>query len=291
MSGPPLGERPIGLILSGGAALASWQAGVLCALVKSHGLSFHSVLGTSAGSVNGAAYLQGEMEMIEELWRNVPRRRILRFSPRLYPPSLLSMDTVRRTLAGIISEDLCRERRRCWFYAVSVDIRSGGMVQAEYSPEPGGPWDGPLLDHVLGSVAVPFVFPPVPVESGGRSRLLVDGHVDCFALLKPLLERGVKDFLFVNVAGGGGERRATIGPRRFVSALIGEMMRAQVRNSLVALGEGGPEGDIRAYEFCPTEPLHMSVFGFKPKECRWAFDLGTRDAAAHMRDQESFRLL
>ena len=54
----PLGSRPLALVLSGGASLSSWQAGVLCALVERHGLSFQDVIGTSGGSINGFAEFQ-----------------------------------------------------------------------------------------------------------------------------------------------------------------------------------------------------------------------------------------
>ena len=86
----PLGSRPTALILSGGAALGSWQAGVVYAFEREHGLSFHSVAGTSAGSLNGLAYFQDTIETLRELWRDVPGGVFLKYAISLRPPSLHS---------------------------------------------------------------------------------------------------------------------------------------------------------------------------------------------------------
>lgn len=277
----PLGSRPIALILSGGAALGAWQGGVLWALDQRHGLKFSQVLGTSVGSINGAAYFQGSTELLRELWRDVPREAFLHFSPRLNPPSLLSLDSVERYLSGVISEERCRTARRCWFYAVAVDVNGAGTVQAEYSPEPDGPWDGPLIDHLLGSIAVPFVFPPHHVGANGSpERMFVDGHLTSFIDLAPILDRGALDLLFVSVIGRTGGGPPQFSPRGFVSTLINRLMRAQVDNSLGAVAERVGRTGVRVFDLGPSKPLDTSVFLFKKHECRRIFDQGVLDAAA-----------
>lgn len=288
----PLGSRPTALILSPGASLGSWQAGVMSAFIES-GLEFHSVLGTSIGAINGAAYFQGIDSKLKEMWRDMPAGAFMRFSPRLGPPSLYSLENVRRTLNGLIDEELCRRRRRCWFYAVSVDISVSGVRQAAYSPEEGGPWDGPLLDHVLGSVAVPFVFPPaeVPAGNGSPARTLVDGGLTSYARLAPLVERGARDFLFINVVDAASRQAPCYSPRGFIRTLINQMLHAQVHNSLDTLRLLADEEGLRAFEFIPSEPLDMKVFTFDPAECREKFDRGTADARKHLSDPEAFRIL
>ena len=290
LSEAPLGSRPTALILSGGAALGAWQGGVLWALEKTHGLKFSQVLGTSAGSINGAAYLQDSTELLRELWRDVPREAFLHFAPRLSPPSLFSLDSVGRYLGTVLSEERCRAARRCWFYAVAADVVTGKTIQAEYSPETGGPWDGPLLDHILGSVAVPFVFPPrrVVASRDGAERLFVDGHATCFVDLGPLVARGARDLLFVSVIGPAG-RPPALHPRGFISTLINTLMRAQVDNGLAAL-DGARAKGLRVFEFCPSSPLDMSVFLFKRHECRRAFEAGAAEAASLVADPGRYRL-
>lgn len=288
----PLGSRPTALVLSGGAALGAWQGGVLWALDKSHGIPFQQVLGTSAGSINGAAYLQGSTEMLRELWRDVPREDFLDFSPRLSPPSLLSLDSVGRYLSGVLSEERCRASKRCWFYAVAVDVAGGGTVQAQYSPEPDGPWDGPLLEHILGSIAVPFVFPPRRLAAnGGPARVFVDGHVTSFVDLAPILDRGALDLVFVSVIGPQRLQRPRFSPRGYVSTLINQLMRAQVDNSLAAVAHRVAGGGVRVFEFTPSKPLDISVFLFRKEECRRVFDQGVGDAAGFVADPGRWRLL
>ncbi|MDE2291348.1 MAG: patatin-like phospholipase family protein [Elusimicrobia bacterium] len=286
----PLGSRPTALVLSGGAALGAWQGGVLWELDR-RGLRFPQVLGSSAGSINGAAYLQGTMDLLKDLWRDVPRKDFLDFKPRLSPPSLLCLDSVARYLRTVISEERCRAGKRCWFTAVSVDVNGGGTVHAEYSPEPEGPWDGPLLEHILGSIAVPFVFPPRRVSrNGGRPRILVDGHVTCFVDLARLLDRGARDILFVDVFGPE-DARPRFDPRGFISTIINQLMRAQVENSVAAVsGRARAEG-VRVFEFYPSRHLDESVFLFKKHECRRLFDLGVRDAAGLVSGAGRFRIL
>ncbi|MBI5596592.1 MAG: patatin-like phospholipase family protein [Elusimicrobia bacterium] len=287
----PLGTRPAALILSGGAALGAWQGGVLWAFDARHGIPFGQVLGTSAGSINGAAYLQGSTALLKELWRDVPRGDFLDLSPRLVPPSLLSLDSVAGYLSGVISEERCRASKRCWFYAVAVDIAGGGTVQAQYSPEPGGPWDGPLLEHILGSIAVPFVFPPRRLAAnGGPARVFVDGHVTSFVDLAPILDRGALDLVFVSVIGARRAGTPRFGPRGFISTLINQLMRAQVDNSLAAVAHRVASGGVRVFEFAPLEPLDMSVFLFKKEECRRAFDQGAADAALFVGDPGRWRI-
>lgn len=290
LASAPLGSRPTALILSGGASLGAWQGGVLWELER-RGLSFGQVLGTSAGSINGAAYFQGDVGLLKELWRDVPREAFLDWTPRLVPPSLLSLESVGRYLSTVLSEEKARAAKRCWFYAVAVDINGAGTVQAEYSPEPGGPWDGPLIDHLLGSIAVPFVFPPhrVPARNGTPERLFVDGHAGCYADLAPLLDRGALDLLFVNIVSP--LERPRLRPRGFISTMVNTLMQAQVTNGLAAVKGRLASGGVRVFEFTPSKPLDISVFLFRKHECRRIFDQGVGDAELLLKDPGRYRLI
>jgi len=95
----------------------------------------------------------------------------------------------------------------------------------------------------------------------------------------------------VNVVGGQHQRMGSLRLRRYISALIWVMMQAQVSVALEVLSSQDPALGLRAFEFFPSEPLDISVFGFKKDECRRCFDLGMRDADAHMRDPMAHRVL
>ena len=62
---------PLGLILCGGGSLGAWQAGALKELDRA-GVRFDAVLGFSAGSLNGAAYSLGVLDLALERWSCSP---------------------------------------------------------------------------------------------------------------------------------------------------------------------------------------------------------------------------
>lgn len=281
----PLGSRPTALILSGGAALGSWQAGVLYALAEMRGLRFVSVVGSSAGSINGCAYFQGTLDVLQEFWRNVPGRSFMSLGPKLLPPSLFRHEPLREYLAGFVNEGRARSLKRCWFHPVAADITRARMHQSSFSPA-GDPWEGPLLDRILASIAVPVVFPPVRVGDS----MFVDGHVSCFADLEPSLACGARDFLFINVIGrpSGKEGAQTI--RRYASLLIDTIMRAQVDNVLAVLRPRAQSMGLRFFEFNPLRPLRVRVFKFDRAECRAAFEQGLGEAERLLADPSLFQV-
>lgn len=290
----PLGTRPFAYVLSGGAALGSWQGGVLHALSQERGLRAHSVVGTSAGAINGAAYLQGDMALLRDLWRSIPRKRFMKWSVGLFPPRLFSLESVRAYLSEVIDEARCRREKKCWFYPVAVDIASGETVQSEFSPEEDGPWEGPLVDRLAGSMAVPFVFPPgrMPHEDPAQpERVFVDGHVTSRLYLDRLVKRGVLDFVFVNVISAREMRSPAFSPRGYIGTMIHQLLNGQVENGLDSLRHGFPRAGIRAFILRPSRPLRVSVFKFDRGECREAFDLGAADALSWSADPAPTRIL
>ncbi len=290
----PIGTRPFGFVLSGGAALGSWQAGVLYALSRGCGWQAHSVVGTSAGAINGAAYLQGDFDLLKELWRSIPRDRFMKWSPGISPPRLFSLESVREYLKEVISEERCRDGRRCWLYSVAADISNGETFQSEFSPGGDEVWQGPLVDTILGSMAVPFVFPParLPHEnSEKKERVLVDGHVTSRLFLDRLANRGVQDYLFLNVISDLEMNTPAYSPRRYIGTMIHQLLNAQIDNGLEPFRQGFKELGIRAFLLRPSSPLRVSVFKFDKNECRAAFELGEKDAMNWSRNLSETQIL
>lgn len=60
----------LGLVLEGGGAKGSYQAGAIKALTE-NGYKFDGVMGTSIGAVNGAIIAQGDTDKCIELWENI----------------------------------------------------------------------------------------------------------------------------------------------------------------------------------------------------------------------------
>jgi len=285
----PLGSRPTGLILSGGAALGAWQAGCLYGLVQK-GLGFHSVFGTSIGALNGCGYFQDTMERMWKVWRNMDRGEFFRLRPGLLPMSIFSQPHLRRYLGQHIDEERAKRLKRCWFYVVSTDIASGTTHQACYSPDDAGPWDGPLLDHVMGSISIPFVLPPVRIPLNGHGdRLLLDGHAKSFINLFPALRRGVKDLLFLSIVHPDELKAPRFGFRSYITTLLNQLLQGQIEHSLEGLRVYTQ--DVRAYVFHPTKPLTMKPLSFDKTHCREAFDQGLEDCGALLANPEAWRVL
>jgi len=70
-------QNKIGLVFSGGGSRGAWQVGAWKAL-RETGLDKQVtvVSGTSIGAVNGAAFVQGELELLEDIWANLEFNKI-----------------------------------------------------------------------------------------------------------------------------------------------------------------------------------------------------------------------
>ena len=161
-----------GFVLAGGGSLGAVQSGMLIELIAA-GVQPDLVVGVSAGALNGAflAYdpTPRMTERIGELWRRVTTREALGLSWR----SVFGIFGRRGHLADArgLERLLRRElpyqnfaETRVPLHIVAAEETTGAEVLLS---------DGPVLEAVLASTAIPGIFPPVTL--GGRK--LVDGVV------------------------------------------------------------------------------------------------------------------
>jgi NTE family protein len=164
----------VGFVLSGGASLGAIEAGMLRAVYE-HGIVPDVIVGTSAGSVNGA-YIASRPPTadtaiaLEALWRKMGTFQV-------FPPNpvtavlglvgehdyLISNDGVKRQIeahAGFTR----MEDATISFHVVATDVLNGEKVLISR---------GDAESAVLASAAIPGVFPSVQREG----RRLVDGGV------------------------------------------------------------------------------------------------------------------
>ncbi len=88
-------------MLSGGGALGSYEAGVVCGLAESE--SFDLVTGASIGSLNGALYAQGDLPLLERVWRSVVGRNLV----QLQPPVAALADLL-RDVYGLVHDGILK---------------------------------------------------------------------------------------------------------------------------------------------------------------------------------------
>ncbi len=88
-------SNKMGLALASGGARGAYQAGALLALAEL-GLRFHSIAGTSIGSLNGAFYCTGDgsvghMEDLCRLWRATPDAGLIEVDPSAVAKTLIKL--------------------------------------------------------------------------------------------------------------------------------------------------------------------------------------------------------
>jgi len=165
---------PVAFVLSGGASLGACQAGMIEALYE-RGLRPDMFIGTSVGAIN-AAFLASRPPTVrtarelQQIWRGMSRARIFPANPLTAGLGLLGMrdhsvpvGPLRRLVREHVQVDRL-EDSPIPLHVVAADVISGEEVLLS---------DGPAVEAILASAAIPGVFPAVP----WKSRRLMDGGV------------------------------------------------------------------------------------------------------------------
>jgi len=206
---PKAGPR-VGLALGGGSARGWAHIGVLRALEEA-GIHPTVVAGCSIGAVVGACYAAGRLDRLEAFARALTRRRVVGLiDPRLPGSGLIAGNRLRQRLHADLGERRI-ERLPIRFGCVATEYGTGREVCLT---------EGPAVDAVRASYAIPGLFPPVAHDG----RVLMDG-----TLVNPVpvaLARalGADLVICVNLNGDTGgpvvrEVPAYVPRRGFLSAL------------------------------------------------------------------------
>ena len=159
--GRPAGPR-IGIALGSGSARGWAHVGVIRAL-QEIGITPHIVAGSSIGSIVGAAYALDRLEVLEEWVLCLNTSKIIKF----FDPSLLrgggmiQGEKLYEFAQGFVQDTRIESLPRS-FAAVATDLENGREVWFR---------EGPLLDAVSASIALPGLFSPRRLNG----RWLVDG--------------------------------------------------------------------------------------------------------------------
>ncbi len=153
--------RPrFGVALGGGAARGWAHIGVLRALDEL-GLKPDVVAGTSIGALVGGAYVTGYLDELEAWVRGLSWQEVLRMLDlRLSGGLIGGMKVIGRLAEGMEGAEIAS--LDIPFGAVATDMETGREVWLR---------EGPVLDAIRASIALPGLFSPVMREN----RWLVDG--------------------------------------------------------------------------------------------------------------------
>ena len=157
------GKIDIGLALGGGSARGWAHIGIIRALTEA-GIEPSIVTGCSIGSIVGASYVAGNLQRLEDWVGSLSRLDVARFYElRLSLNGFVDVDKLKQFMV----QNVCAENRLIAdlekvYASVSTDLDTGKEVWFS---------EGPVLDSVLASIALPGLFAPVH----NRGRWLVDG--------------------------------------------------------------------------------------------------------------------
>lgn len=149
------------LVLSGGGNLGAVEAGMLLAF-EDAGITADVIVGTSVGAINGA-WVAGARPAagLAEIWERLRRSDVFPFDPLGgflgfigLRDHLVPLSGLRRLLRTNLPFERL-EDAAVPFHVVATNVLSGADVLLS---------DGPALEAVLASAAIPGVFSPVTID-------------------------------------------------------------------------------------------------------------------------------
>lgn len=197
--------RPgLGIVFCGGGAKGAYQIGVWRRL-RELGLEreINGVSGASIGALNSLLFIQGDLELAEEVWRSIGQEDIVR--PGKSPLSLFSQRFLKKIIDQYISPQKILETDRLVYTALAtltvphvperMSKPQNFICGVEYPC-----WAGlefkDIRKRVLASAAMPVAYSPV----GTNDKIYIDGGVMDNRPVRPLAEAGFKKILVVHLS-------------------------------------------------------------------------------------------
>jgi NTE family protein len=177
-------------VMAGGASLGAIEAGMLRALYE-RGIVPDFIVGTSAGALNSAFIASrpqtpATADALADAWRGLRRGEVFPLNPLTgllgfigSRDHLVPASGLRRLIARYLEVERLEEMS-VPLHVVAVDVSTGEERRLS---------NGPALDAVLASAAIPAVFPPVTWEG----RELMDGGVANNTPISHAIELGARE--------------------------------------------------------------------------------------------------
>lgn len=250
---------PTAFVLSGGASLGACQVGMLEALYEL-GIHPDMLVGTSVGAINAAFIASRPLTVrttrqLQEVWRGLSRGQIFPTNPLTAGLGLLGVrdhsvpvGSLRRLLSTHIEIERLEDAPVA-LHVVAADALSGEEVRLS---------NGPAIDAILASAAIPGVYPPVPWEA----YMLMDGGILNNTPISHAVALGAERIVVLPAIGS---QRLTRVPRGAIAAGIIALSRAitqRFANDLVRYADAAelivlpsPDGGILPADFGHAEEL------------------------------------
>lgn len=245
------GEGITAFVLAGGGSLGAIQAGMLLALTE-EGLQPDLIIGSSVGALN-AAFFAGApdaagAEQLAEIWCSLRRADVFPFSPsRLLgvlrkTESIVDPAALRRLIETHLPFTRLEDARRP-LHVMATDPQGVGVRLS----------DGPAVDAIMASAAIPGIFPPVTVNGCE----LMDGAIAANTPLRMAVKMGATRIVVLPT----GYACALAGPPRGVVGRILHAVTLLIAWQLMHEIEALPE-DVAVHLAPALCPLDVSPADF-----------------------------
>lgn len=250
----PAPNRPVAFVLASGANLGAVQVGMLRALVE-HGIVPDLIVGSSIGAINGAGLAEDPttsgVARLERVWSTTDGRDLLMPNGRIPPAvhwlrrgeAIHRIDGLKALLRRTLSTDSFAGLR-VPFHCVAADV-----------DEARERWfhEGPLVDALLASAAIPALFPPVDIDG----KRYIDGAVVNDVPIARAAELGARTIYVLEV---GRFSRSRPEPKRPIEAVLRSYWIARRHRYQCAL-DAVPDG-VAVHLMPDGEPPRLRLHDF-----------------------------
>lgn len=205
------------LVISGGGSKGAFAVGAIEYMIKTLGLQFDIVAGTSTGALIAPLVITGDIDELVYLYSHVETEQIVK--PRVLgmnlfiapPNSFLETGPVRKLLEEHITDQRAQEiiNSDKYMFLTTVNLQTGEIVYFYTGPalvsiqQPHAKLEritsrSMLIDAALASASMPVFTPPVFIQLGaGAPEQFVDGGVREIAPLNIAIDRGATELFAI----------------------------------------------------------------------------------------------
>lgn len=225
----PTHKPKIGLALGGGSARGWAHIGVIRTLAEA-GIVPDRVCGTSIGALVGAAYVDGDLDRLEQWTKSLTLQTVVGFLDFSLGGGLIKGEKLIEFFRSHFI-DLPISGLTLPFAAVATDLQSGREIWLQ---------EGMVSDAVRASIALPGLFTPVKHEG----RWLVDGGLVNPVPVSLCRAMGADLVIAVDLNSdivGKHLRKAHASKAATPDEGAGESMLARIQSGMATLGIAGPK--------------------------------------------------
>ncbi|GAB4423154.1 MAG: hypothetical protein OHK0011_02830 [Turneriella sp.] len=276
---PPKKRAPrrqsYGLVLSGGAALGSYQAGAIRALYEA-GLDIRCVAGSSIGALNGYLAATRDIDRMIALWKNIDQKKLITIQSftKLFfsgSTSLLTDQMQRKLVEEAVSLKALQDCGITYICA-AISINTGKL---HYFRGNEAHTDRELRDYILASAAVPGVFPPVKIGE----ELYMDGGLVRNTPIEALEGERVDSIIAISMEPEYYPEEQLSNTAQIALRTLSIFFRSQADDAVARSLASRRRKAKQVMLLRPQLPLDMQQYEFDPKKIEQLIEQGYKAAS------------